>query len=502
MPIDPNIAMGVRPVEQPNMLAQMGQMMAIRQAQQGYESENAVKDFYAQGGDLSTAEGRRKLMAQTGSSGAKLIGAQSEINARDVKTGMDSLKMLKDNVAVVNTPADMAIYLQNAAKTPGGQMLFGVVPLDKALANIPNDPKAFDAYKRNFGLTADRLYESADAQLSSKTSLATTGMTTAATMRGQDMLDRRAREQLHSIETGQGPGVYQQFGPNAGVIRPMTQAPWSPPPGAVTPSAVPPAAPTYGGGGGPLGSGTFGMAPTGPNTLRTAPPVNMMLQGAQPPAGAVKGLTQATPKGPSAITTVNAFTPASETAQAEFMKGSRATFDQLKQAPTVLENIEKAKALVPTAKGFMGTGGETMLEAAKFMNNRLGTSIDTAGIKSAEELNSRLFMGIMDNLKKMDAQPSQQQQAAMKQALGNLGTDPSAMNAVLDVFGDIVRGKVDIHNAEVTGAEARGIKFPYNPVIKLPERAASVATPVYATNGKDRIMSTDGGKTWNPVGAK
>jgi hypothetical protein len=28
MPIDPNIAMGVRPIEQPNMLAQMGQMMA------------------------------------------------------------------------------------------------------------------------------------------------------------------------------------------------------------------------------------------------------------------------------------------------------------------------------------------------------------------------------------------------------------------------------------------------------------------------------------------
>jgi hypothetical protein len=176
------------------MLAQMAQVMAIRQAQQGYESENAVKDFYAQGGDLSTAEGRRNLMAKTGSSGAKLIGAQSEINARDVKTGMDSLKMLKDNVAVVNTPSDMAIYLQNAAKTPGGQMLFGVVPLDKALANIPTDPKLFDAYKRNFGLTADRLYESADAQLSSKTSLATNAASVGATIRGQNLTDARARE--------------------------------------------------------------------------------------------------------------------------------------------------------------------------------------------------------------------------------------------------------------------------------------------------------------------
>jgi hypothetical protein len=476
------------------MLAQMAQVMAIRQAQQGYESENAVKDFYAQGGDLSTAEGRRNLMAKTGSSGAKLIGAQSEINARDVKTGMDSLKMLKDNVAVVNTPSDMATYLQNAAKTPGGQMLFGVVPLDKALANIPTDPRAFEAYKRNFGLTADRLYESADAQLSSRTSLATNAATVGATMRGQDITDKRMREEIGTLETATGPNTYKKFGADAGVLRPMAQAIFQPP-GA--PAVVPFAQ------SGALGTGAYGMG--APNTLpaivgaTTTGQANML--GQTPPA-ATGGYTQAQPKGPNSVINVNTQTTASEEAQKQFMQGSRVTFDQLKQASTVLDNIEKAKALVPTAKGFMGTGGETMLETAKFMNNRLGTSIDTTGIKSAEELNSRLFMGIMDNLKKMDAQPSQQQQAAMKQALGSLGTDPSAMSSVLDVFGDIVRGKVDIYNQEVTGAEQRGVKFPYNPVIKLPERAAPAAAPVYATNGKDRIMSTDGGKTWNPVGAK
>jgi hypothetical protein len=487
MAIDANIALGVRPVEQPNMLAQMGQMMALRQAQQGYESENAVKNFYAQGGDLSTAEGRRNLMAQTGSAGSKLIGAQSEINARDVKTGMDSLKMLKDNVAVVNTPSDMATYLQNAARTPGGQMLFGVVPLDKALANIPNDPRAFETYKRNFGLTADKLYESADAQLNSRTSLATNAATVGATIRGQDKLDAREREKLSFVETGTGPGLYSSFGPQAGVIRPMSQAPWSPPSGGVTPSAAPMA---FNGGETPAAarssimvnpSSVNAFAPTTQNGLITQP---------QPSATAPTGYTQATPKGPASIINVNTQTTASEEAQKQFMQSSRITYDQLKQAPTVLENIEKAKALVPIAKGFMGTGGETMLEAAKFMNNRLGTSIDTAGIKSAEELNSRLFMGIMDNLKKMDAQPSQQQQAAMKQALGNLGTDPNAMNAVLDVFGDIVRGKVDIHNTEVMGAEARGVKFPYNPVIKLKERTPASTGDIATDAGVARVLRT------------
>jgi hypothetical protein len=35
-----------------------------------------------------------------------------------------------------------------------------------------------------------------------------------------------------------------------------------------------------------------------------------------------------------------------------------------------------------------------------------------------------------------------------------------------------------------------------------PDTAAAPAasgSPMYATNGKERIVSTDGGKTWNPV---
>jgi len=513
MPINPNIALGAQQQQQPiNMLGQMGQLYALRAAKQEFEGGEALRDFYAGGGDTSTPEGRRALLAANPKLGSQILNQQSEMLARDVKTQADSLKTIKENVGAVNTPEAMAEYLRGAYTTPGGAALAKLIPLDRAISAIPTDPKAFADYKRNFGLTADKLFESADAQLSSRTSLATTGMTTAATMRGQDILDRRERERLHTIETATGPGVYNPYD-KSGVIRPMTQAPWSPP-GAT-------AAPPVNVGGGALGSGTFNptapvvaptsAVPTGASAGGGTPSVNALalnLTGApivnnlrqQQGAG---GFTQAQPKGPSAITTVNAYVPASEAAQGEYIKSTRATFDQLKHAPTVLDNIEKAKALIPTAKGFMGTGGETMLEAAKFMNNRLGTSIDTAGIKSAEELNSRLFMGIMDNLKKMDAQPSQQQQAAMKQALGSIGTDPNAMGAVLDVFGDIVRGKVDIHNQEVMDAETRGTKFPYNPVIKLPPKTANTALPpIYATNGKERIVSTDGGTTWNPAGAK
>jgi hypothetical protein len=167
---------------------------------------------------------------------------------------------------------------------------------------------------------------------------------------------------------------------------------------------------------------------------------------------------------------VNAYQPASVEAQRDFIRSTRTTYDQLKHAPVALESIDKAKALIPDAKGFMGPAGESLLEGAKFLNNRMGMNINTEGVKSAEELRTRIFFNIMDNLKKMDAQPSQLQQQIMMESLGKLGTDPNALPAVLDAFADVIEGKVNLHNQEVRGAVERGVMFPYDPEIKLPKR--------------------------------
>ena len=174
---------------------------------------------------------------------------------------------------------------------------------------------------------------------------------------------------------------------------------------------------------------------------------------------------------------VDAFIPASEAAQTQFMQESRQTFNALKNAQPTLDNIEAAKALVSTAKGFMGAGGEPLLQAASFLNNRLGMKIDTKGVTDATELRSRLFFGILDNLKKLDSQPSQAQQAIMQEALGNLGTDPNALGRVLDAFGDSIRTKVDLHNAEVSDAETRGVKFPYSARIVLKPKSGGASNP-------------------------
>jgi hypothetical protein len=44
------------------------------------------------------------------------------------------------------------------------------------------------------------------------------------------------------------------------------------------------------------------------------------------------------------------------------------------------------------------------------------------------------------------------------------------------VFGETVRQKVDLYNQEVQSAESRGVKFPYDPVIKLQSRPGAAVT--------------------------
>lgn len=211
MPIDPNIAMGVRPIEQPNMLGQMGQFMQLRQMQQENDTQNALRDWASKGGDMSNPESIRQLRMINPKLAQELIYKEqqsknltSEISSRDLKTGADSLKLLKENVGVVSSPQDMATFLQNAANTPGGKLLFSVVPLDKALSSIPNDPKAFEAYKRNFGLTSDKLYESADAQLKSRTDYGTTAMNNRQSDINSQRTDTREREKRDLVATENG----------------------------------------------------------------------------------------------------------------------------------------------------------------------------------------------------------------------------------------------------------------------------------------------------------
>ena len=168
-------------------------------------------------------------------------------------------------------------------------------------------------------------------------------------------------------------------------------------------------------------------------------------------------------------TSVMAFTPAGETIQAETMKELRDTYKQLKTAPVDIANLREAGRLASTsARKYMGTGGKAFLEGAKFLKNRLGVDVDTDAIVNAETARTALFQNVLNNLRKLDAQPSQEQQRIMQEALGNLDTDPDALPSVVQVYEDVIRGRVEQHNRTVDESIASGIRMPYSLKVDLP----------------------------------
>lgn len=169
---------------------------------------------------------------------------------------------------------------------------------------------------------------------------------------------------------------------------------------------------------------------------------------------------------------------AGEHTAAEVLKGLQENYSRLRDVPQQLQNIESAKAIVSQAKGFMGPAGESLLGAAKLLNDRLGTSINVQGVKGAEELRTRIFMNVMDNLKKMDAQPSQLQQQIMQQALGSLGTDPGALPKMLDAYSGALQNKVGIYHQQVDEAKSIGVNWPHK-----------IGTPKAPTGVDDKLWS-------------
>jgi len=91
---DYNIAMGVKPPEPINYLGQAAQMMALRAAQDDLQGNEAVKQFYAQGGDLSTPEARARLKSLSPKFGMAAEKAQFDAQ----KTQAEIKKLEFDNI--------------------------------------------------------------------------------------------------------------------------------------------------------------------------------------------------------------------------------------------------------------------------------------------------------------------------------------------------------------------------------------------------------------------
>lgn len=165
----------------------------------------------------------------------------------------------------------------------------------------------------------------------------------------------------------------------------------------------------------------------------------------------------------------------------QFIEKQAKNFEMLRDVPATIQNMNRAKQLAGSqASQFMGPFGESKLAITKFMRANVPGmgNISTEGVTNAEELKSALFNQVMDNLKKMDASPSQYQQQVMQEAFGTLRTDPQSLPKILDVFSDILKNRVAIHNQTVKSAEERGTTFPYDISVKMPQSGGGVPADI------------------------
>jgi hypothetical protein len=162
--------------------------------------------------------------------------------------------------------------------------------------------------------------------------------------------------------------------------------------------------------------------------------------------------------------------PFKEQIQKEAASGLMKNFETLQNVPSALANMDKMVALSKQPI-YAGVGGETKLQIAKLFNNNFGTNIAPETVKNTEEFKSAAYMGIMDNLKKTDSNPTMAQQNALKEAIGSLGTDPAAIPRVVNVMRDVLVNKATQHNELVRQTMQRGVEYPYSIEVQLPKTA-------------------------------
>ena len=177
MALNPNIALGVRPLELPNQLAQYAQLSQIQNAQQAnrlnemqmaeYErarrEEEGTRNFLAKA-DLSDPNIRMQLLTGYGKAGREIATtltaadkARSEDLARQTKLAQDTQAMYQNISGIISNKADAAKFLQLVVNDPAMKdSPLTKIPLMQQIARIPEDPAGLDDWKKQFALGATK----------------------------------------------------------------------------------------------------------------------------------------------------------------------------------------------------------------------------------------------------------------------------------------------------------------------------------------------------------
>ena len=177
MALNPNIALGVRPLELPNQLAQYAQLSQIQNAQQANQlnqmqmaeyqraraEEEGTRNFLS-GANLTDPNVRSELLTKYGKSGREIYGklseaekAQSEDAARRAKLAQDTQVLYQNMSGIISNKADAVKFLSTVVNDPAlKDSPLAKIPLMQQVARIPEDPAGLDDWKKQFALGATK----------------------------------------------------------------------------------------------------------------------------------------------------------------------------------------------------------------------------------------------------------------------------------------------------------------------------------------------------------
>lgn len=200
MPIDPNIALGVRPVEMPNMLGQMGQMMQLRQAQQGFEEQNALRDAFSQGVDINDPATFKRIAGINPKLAMELRGKDVETQGKQTELGLKRTEYLGAAYGgLVKNPT-----IENAYSIFDNAIAMGILPRQVAeglrakIAATGGDPRQIAALAQagvNAAITAQAKMQDATSRYSTNVAAGTA----ANRLKFDVDRDTREQEQLKAV---------------------------------------------------------------------------------------------------------------------------------------------------------------------------------------------------------------------------------------------------------------------------------------------------------------
>lgn len=184
MPINPNIAMGVQPMQIQNPMNQLAQYAQIQQGQQANQfgqmqmeeykrarqEENQVRNYLSQGADLNSPEAQRALLGM-GKSGMGLLTnlqAQKKNQIEQSKIESEALnsraKLSRELLNEVTTPQEYLMWHVGNHKDPvlGPYLASRGITADSSMANIQKQlaqPGGFRRLMQQSALGADKFIE-------------------------------------------------------------------------------------------------------------------------------------------------------------------------------------------------------------------------------------------------------------------------------------------------------------------------------------------------------